>query len=104
MHARCARRVTSASILTLLLMTTGLILAAQNPPPAAAPPESTPDQPEAQKERSYVRRISLGVSVGLVPFNSFPKATYVDKVDGPPVVEKDASVDPKSNRGGFGFV
>jgi hypothetical protein len=76
---------------------------AQNAPapaaPAAAPGE---EEPERLEERAYVRRVSLGISLNLVPLNLFAKQSLVEKLTTSPPVENQASVDPQSNRFGYG--
>ena len=91
-----------------LLLTSGLFLCsavawAQNAPAPApgAPPEEA--APERLEERAYVRRVSLGISLNLVPMNLFPKQNKTEKLTTTPPIENLASVDPKSNRFGYGI-
>lgn len=89
-----------------LLLTGGLLVCsalttwAQNAPPAAPAEEAAPERLE---ERAYIRRISLGISLNLVPMNLFPKQNLSEKLTTTPPIENIASVDPKSNRFGFGI-
>lgn len=89
-----------------LLLAGGLVLCsalttwAQNAPPPAAPAEEA--APERLEQRAYVRRVSLGISLNIVPMNLFPKQTLNEKLTTTPPVENNASVDPKSNRFGWG--
>jgi hypothetical protein len=82
-----------------------LAVSAQNAPAPAPAAGSTPEEaaPERLEQRAYVRRVSLGISLNLVPMNLFPKKNSVEKLDTTPPVENDASVDPKSNRFGYGI-
>lgn len=77
---------------------------AQNAP-APAPAAGTPEEaePERLQERAYVRRVSLGISLNIVPLNLFAKQTGVEKINSTPPVENNSSVDPQSNRFGYGI-
>jgi hypothetical protein len=87
-----------------MLLTGGLILGsaistwAQNAPAQGAPDEGAPQRLE---ERAYVRRVSLGISLNLVPMNLFPKQNLNEKLTTSPPIENHAAVDPKSNRFGY---
>jgi hypothetical protein len=78
---------------------------AQNAPAPAPAPGAAPEEaaPERLEERAYVRKVSLGVSLNLVPMNLMAKKNSVEKLPTTPPVENDSSVDPKSNRFGYGF-
>jgi hypothetical protein len=78
---------------------------AQNTPAPGAPSDAAPTEaaPERLEERAYVRRVSLGISLNLVPMNLFPKKNSVEKLTTTPPIENNASVDPKSNRFGYGI-
>jgi hypothetical protein len=69
--------------------------------PVPAAPPAVDEEPERLEERAYVRRVSLGISLNLVPFNLFPKQSLSEKLPTTPQIENFSSVDPKSNRFGW---
>ncbi len=73
---------------------------AQNAPPPAPAEEAAPERLE---ERAYVRRVSLGLSLNIVPMNLFPKKNSVEDLTTTPPIQNVAAVDPKSNRFGVGI-
>ena len=87
-----------------LLLTGGLLLCsalatwAQDAP--AAPPDGA--APERIEERVYVRRVSLGISLNIVPMNLFPKQNLAEDLKVTPPIRNESAFDPKSNRFGFG--
>lgn len=89
-----------------LLLTGGLFVCsalttwAQNAPAPVAPVEAAPERLE---QKAYVRKVSLGISLNIVPMNLFPKQNLVEKLTTTPPVENDSAVDPKSNRFGIGI-
>lgn len=101
------RKPKGNSILKQSLLAGGLLLCsaittwAQNAPPPAAPAEEA--APERLEQKAYVRRVSLGISLNIVPMNLFPKQSLNEKLTTNPPVENNASVDPKSNRFGIGI-
>lgn len=85
--------------LLLLAFTLPFSLLAQD---AQSP--TTPDTPVTRKERQYVRRVSVGVQVGLIPFSAFGKETIVDSHAGPPKVENDSTVGARGGTVNYGFI
>jgi hypothetical protein len=83
-----------------LFLCAGPALWAQPAQPAAQPDE----EPERLEQRAYVRKFSAGISLGLVPFNLFPKETLTQKIEAARPVEIISNVDPESNRFGVGFI
>jgi hypothetical protein len=89
-----------------LLVCSALTTWAQNAPAPTAPAETTApaeEAPERLEERAYIRKVSLGISLNIVPLNLFPKQTLTENLTTTPPVANIASVDPQSNRFGFGI-
>lgn len=73
-------------------------------PAVWAQPAPEEEEPERLEQRAYVRRFSAGISLGLAPFNMFPKETLTEKIEAARPIERISNVDPESNRFGAGFV
>jgi hypothetical protein len=89
-----------------LVLCSALTTWGQNAPAPAAPAPAAAQEeaePERLEERAYVRRVSLGISLNIVPMNLFPKQTLSETLTTSPPVQNNASVDPKSNRFGIGI-
>ena len=90
------KRITGLTGLALSIATAALAQAPAPQPPAPGTP------PVFLEQRSYVRRFTVGATLSLTPLNLFPKENLVQTIPGTTPVELDSSVDPKSNRVGFG--
>ncbi|MEP7352841.1 MAG: outer membrane beta-barrel protein [Acidobacteriota bacterium] len=91
----------------ILLLALGLpfTLSAQDAPPRQQP--TAADAPVTHQELQYVRRISLGVSVGLIPLSAFGKQNIVDRTEAvgtTPRVENDTTVGARGGTVNYGFV
>jgi hypothetical protein len=68
---------------------------------APAPP-ADPNQPQRIKERHYVRKFSIGATVGLSVLNQFSKTTETADIASNPPVHLIAEIDTRNDRGILG--